>query len=524
MTRSTILCLLLILHLVSFSPSSSSGGERGDVFGRAEAFLRDGLYLEAIGDYQDTADRAENDEIRAGALFKIGDIYSYFLDDYDTSVKYYYLVKTKHRNSSFAANAWFNSGMIFYEKGRYRDALSQFQTYLKKYPEGARRETAEYMIAACRRETPAVGEKGKRSLHETAGGRKIRVLISSSAGESRVETSSPAEVNNLAGGTILKRTEGGVWVFGRAGNGLTIDGHTVAAKGLAVRPSADGMLKVNGKRYRGEIRILGNRKEGMEIINIVDLEAYLYGVVPKEMSPRWPLEALKAQAVAARTFALYQIGKSGERAYDVSATTMSQVYGGFDAETASAVRAVDETKGRVLYHAGKPILAYFHSNSGGATEDAKNVWTTDIPYLKGVRDEYSAGAPGNRWTVSLARGDLAKALAGGGVPADEIRDLVPVDVSPSGRVVKLKVVHDRGETVLRANDFRLRVNPHLLKSTFFELAQEGNGFRFDGKGFGHGVGLSQWGAYEMARRGFSCQDILKHYYQKAEVRYQEQFR
>jgi len=245
------------------------------------------------------------------------------------------------------------------------------------------------------------------------------------------------------------------------------------------------------------------------------------GLFPKEMSPGWPLEALKAQAVVARTFAFYQMGKNSDKDYDVLATTMSQVYGGFDAETASAVRAVDDTKGQVLYHAGKPILAYYHSNSGGATEDAKNVWTTDVPYLRGIRDEYSLGSPGHRWTIFMGRDDLARSLAGGGIRVDEIHDLVPVEFSPSGRIVRLKVVYNRGETVLRANDFRLRVNPLFIKSTFFVPAKEGDGFRFDGKGFGHGVGLSQWGAYEMARRGFSCQDILKHYYMKTEIRFQK---
>lgn len=517
MARNVIVFFLLT-SLLFFSALSSSGGEADHAFQRAETYLKDGLYLEAISDYQDMADRSEEYEIRARALFMIGDIYSYFLDDYDTALKYYYLVKTKYSGSPFAANAWFNSGMIFYEKGRYRDALTQFRTYLKNDYRGMRKETAEYMMEACRREAPPAVEKKEKSLTPAiAVEEKIRVLVKDSAGETTIDASSSVEVKNLSGEKTLKKIEGSGLAVGTAGNRITINGETLAGGGVVVTPSLNGKLKVDGKSYRGEIRVIKSKKGGMDIINILNLEEYLYGVVSKEVSPSWPLEALKAQAVVARTFVLYQKEKNSENEFDVSATTMSQVYGGFDAETASAVRAVNETKGQVIHHNGKPILAYYHSNSGGATEDAKNVWTADIPYLKGIRDEYSMNASSHRWTLSLAPGDLAKALARSGIRLGEIHDLVPVDISPSGRIVKLKVLHSDGEAVFRSNDFRLRVNPQSLKSTLFVMTKEGDRIRFDGRGYGHGVGLSQWGAYEMARRGFTCRDILKHYYWGIEI-------
>jgi stage II sporulation protein D len=519
MTRNAILCFLLVSHLVFLSPSSSFGGERDDVFRRAVAYLKDGLYLEAISDYQDAVDGSDSDETRAEALFRIGDIYSYFLDDYDTALKYYYLVKTRHAKSPSAANAWFNSGMIFYERGRHRDALTQFRTYLKNYPGGVRKETAEYMVEACKREAPPAVEKGKRTVAPAiAEGEKIRVLIKASAGEATIATPSSAAVNDLSGQRILKKAEEGFLVIGVEGESVTLNGETLSGDGIVVVPSLQGKLKVDGKSYRGEIRILRNNKGKLDVINVLKLEEYLYGVVPKEMPPRWPLEALKVQAVVARTFALYQREKNRENEFDVLATTLSQVYGGFEAETAGAVRAVDDTKGRVLYHNGKPILAYYHSSSGGATEDAKNVWTADIPYLKGIPDEYSVHASGSRWTLSLARKDLEKNLQRSGIRAGDIRDLVPVEVSPSGRIVKLKVIHGSGETILRSNDFRLRVDPQSLKSTLFTMVKEEDRIRFEGRGYGHGVGLSQWGAYEMARRGFSCEDILKHYYRGIEIR------
>jgi stage II sporulation protein D len=519
MARNVIVFLLLTSLLVFLPASSSHGDETDHAFQRAETYLKNGLYLEAISDYQDIADHSEEYGIRARALFMIGDIYSYFLDDYDTALKYYYLVKTKYSGSPFAANAWFNSGMIFYERGRYREALTQFRTYLKNDPGGVRKETAEYMMEACLRETPSALKKKEKSVTPAiTEGERIRVLIKASARELIIDAPSSVDVKNLSGEKILKKIEGGILEVGAAVDIITINGETLDGGGFVLTPSMNGKLKADGKRYRGEIRVIKSKTKGMDVINIVNLEEYLYGVVPKEMSPSWPLEALKAQAVVARTFALYQKEKNRESEFDVSATTMSQVYGGFEAETASAIRAVDDTRGQVLYHNGKRILAYYHSNSGGATEDAKNVWTADIPYLKGIRDEYSMNASGHRWTLSLAPGDLSKALAKSGIRVGEIHDLVPVEVSPSGRIVKLKVVHSGGEAVFRSNDFRLRVNPQSLKSTLFVLMKEGNRIRFDGKGYGHGVGLSQWGAYEMARRGFSCLDILKHYYWGIEIR------
>jgi len=519
MARNVLYSFFLVSLLVFLPVLSSAGSETNRIFQRAETCLKDGLYLEAISDYQDTADGSDDDEIRAEALFMIGDIYSYYLDDYDSALKYYYLVKTKHSDSPFAANAWFNSGMIFYERGRYKDALMQFRTYLKNYPGGVRRETAEYMMEACQKEVPPAVEKRERRITPAiADEERIRVLIKAFARETIIGTPSSVEVKDLTGEKVLKKTEGDVQTVGVDGDSVTLNGERLAGGGVVIAPSLNGKLKVDGKSYRGEIRIIRNKKGGMDAINVVKLEEYLYGVVPKEMSPGWPPEALKAQAVVARTFALYQKEKNRENEFDVSATTMSQVYGGFDAETASAVRAVGDTKGQVLYHDGRLILAYYHSSSGGATEDAKNVWTADIPYLKGVRDEYSVKASGNRWTFSLARSDLAKILVRSGIRVGEIQDLVPVEVSPSGRIVKLKVIHGSGEVVLRSNDFRLRVDPQSLKSTLFVMVKERDRIRFEGTGYGHGVGLSQWGAYEMARRGFSCGDILKHYYWGIEIR------
>jgi stage II sporulation protein D len=250
----------------------------------------------------------------------------------------------------------------------------------------------------------------------------------------------------------------------------------------------------------------------MDVINALDVEAYLYGVVPKEMSPQWPLEALKAQAVAARTYVLYQKEKGKDRDYDVISTTASQVYGGAGAESAKSNQAVDETKGMVLLYNGQLALTYFHANSGGMTEEARRVWSADVPYLKAVRDDYSVKAPGCSWKLSLNVDKIRAALNRKGLDVGQIDRLMPLDISPSGRVTKIKIFHGGIESVLTGNDFRLKTDPTQVKSTFFTMTNEGDEIHLEGRGSGHGVGMSQWGAYIMASEGFSFGDILKHYY------------
>ncbi len=510
---------LLIFFLAALPLRASFAGEDGAVFQTAETYIKGGLYLEAIGAYQETAERSDQYDVRAKAFFSIGDIYSYYLDDYDAALRYYYLVKARYAKSAFAANAYLNSGMILYERGRYQDALNQFSLYLKIYPRGARRETAEYMVEACRKETPRPGDEKRRKDvgSPIAGDAPVRVLIKGGVREARIHCDSPMEVRGLAAGAAMD--QGGALTVGVSGNAIVLNGKTLTVDGFTVLPATDdGRLKLDGKAYRGTIGVKKNGNGGLDIVNALPVETYLYGVVPKEMSSGWPLEALKAQAVVARTFALYQREKNRDHPYDVSATTSSQVYGGLDAETPNSVRAVDETKGEVLFHEGRLILAYYHANSGGATEDAKNVWTADVPYLKSIRDDYSARATPGHWSYSLSLDDLSRALAGSGLDVGFIRDLVPVTVSPSGRIVKLKILHSRGEALLRCNDFRIKVDPRQLKSALFVVAKEGNRIRFEGKGYGHGVGLSQWGAYEMARQGFSYRDILTYYYSNVDVR------
>jgi stage II sporulation protein D len=171
----------------------------------------------------------------------------------------------------------------------------------------------------------------------------------------------------------------------------------------------------------------------------------------------------------------------------------------------------------VLLYGGQLVLSYFHANSGGMTEDAERVWTAEVPYLKSVHDEYSVKAPHHSWSVLLKLDEITNTLNKKGISVESIRKLSPASVSPSGRVSKMRISHRRGDIILSGNDFRMKMGPVLIKSTLFTMSGEGGKIRFEGKGYGHGVGMSQWGEYVMAREGRTFEDILKHYYQGVEV-------
>ncbi|MBE9546836.1 MAG: SpoIID/LytB domain-containing protein [Proteobacteria bacterium] len=493
--------------------------DAGQAMKVADGYLKRGLYLEAIGAYQDIADNSDVCEIRARSILRIGDIYSYFLNNHDLALEKYSIVKEKYPGSGYVGNACFNSGMILCEKREYKKALEQFRMYLERCPQGIRRRTAEFMVETCSRPPSMIERKDKVGAFEVSPDEKIRILIVEGGKEIGISCSIPFVVKDFEKrDTLLRLLPGRIAVIRIHGRAIKVDDAVLPYDSLVILPSGKGILKVNGKSYRGEVRIQKNADDGMNVINVLGLEEYLYGVVPKEMSPRWSMEALKAQAIVARSYALYQKGKSGDRDYDLYSTTYSQVYGGHDVEFRWSNMAVDETRGKVLLYNGRPVLTYFHSNSGGKTEDAKNVWTADIPYLKGIPDSYSAKAPKYLWTLSLGLDEIRKALNKHGVDVGDIYEVTPAEVSPSGRVARVRILHSGGETILTGNNFRIKVDPTMIKSTLFTMTGNGGRIRFEGRGYGHGVGLSQWGAYMMAKEGYSYRDILKHYYPGIEIR------
>lgn len=296
------------------------------------------------------------------------------------------------------------------------------------------------------------------------------------------------------------------------------------------------------------------------------------------MSGDWPIEALKAQAIAARNFAMVSMGKHASQGFDLCDTTDCQVYGGYGVEKANSNRAVDETLGQYLVYEGDLVSCYYHSNSGGQTEDIENIWSGSLPYIKGVSDPYSVGQPNTDWTLHLTGAQIEKALSSAGYSIGTYQGAEIEAFSNNGRAIKITFKGSSGTATLVKEEMRKIFGYTTLKSMYFSFGEtpvdnsmsimgadgmvtvnpsdvsvisdqgvsalDQNPYWFDGRtlytpqnqtnvqretlsngplltlyghGYGHGLGMSQWGAKAMAEAGFDYEAILTHYYQGTQI-------
>jgi stage II sporulation protein D len=297
---------------------------------------------------------------------------------------------------------------------------------------------------------------------------------------------------------------------------------------------ASGVVWIGDRWYRGTVYVIPNGKT-LTAVNYVDLDQYLFSVLGKEMNGKFPMEALKAQAVAARSYALYEMQnvrvKGGN--FDVGNDQGWQVYGGVQSETTTTQQAVAQTSGQVLIdEKGEPILAAFHSSAGGCIENVEEVWTKPLSYLRASKTPYDVGAPVYSWTVNLTPAQLNSRFNVGNVIGFD-----PVSKSSvCERVKQMKVIGDKGTQIVDGDKLRQMLG---LRSTLFAIAPQYaptatadvsknknnpnpnkasiTAFVVNGKGFGHGLGMSQWGAHNMANQGLNYQQILAHYYKNVRL-------
>lgn len=376
-------------------------------------------------------------------------------------------------------------------------------------------------------------------------------------------------------------------------------------------------IKIDGKVYKGKAAF--SISDGRLLsINKVSLKNYLYGVLPREIFPTWPQEAVKAQALAARSYAVASIRPNSKLGYDVEDNQNDQVYGGYSAENPITNAYVDSTDGQMIYHEGKVITAFFHSTSGGRTESSENIWITPVPYLKGVEDIYSENTPLATWKRTVTKEEALTNAREINPNVKEIYNIVATDVSENGRVLQCIISTDVGDIILKKSDITATFGYRILPSTWFSLtsdcdvylisensfiSQQSSGqgdsvldnsssssgtssdgslldknnppqnmekgtdtekenpddkrvslsnkyiisssgvsnvsnsslniisstgvsklstvptaYYFDGKGNGHGIGMSQYGAKKMADEGYTYEQIIKHYYTGVEIR------
>lgn len=345
---------------------------------------------------------------------------------------------------------------------------------------------------------------------------------------------------------------------------------------FTVKPGLDDSVKTvthfKGYKYYGSFRYERIDGGNLTVVNLVDIEDYVRGVLPYEMSPSWPLEALKAQAVSARSYTMANLNHHSKYHFDLCNKEDCQVYYGTGSATEHTDRAARETAGLYAWYNNQVILAVFHSNHGGATEDCENVWNQALPYLRGVIDPYEAMAdtkPAYKWTKTFTGSQLKEILQGKGYVG--CSDIVKVEISKTtntGNPYSLTFYDTNGKTWTVSHCENLRkmlglktirytvsgggegynlTDDQYLQSLYGTWVLDGNGqlvqmnttpayaitangvqevdgsdsaagtFVFEGAGSGHNLGMSQWGAYAMAKQGFTFDQILKFYYTGIEI-------
>lgn len=437
-----------------------------------------------------------NTEDRAMALWMEARILALHMGDLQGAETALDTLLRVYPGSRIQGDARFEKGLLAFQKGEKERASREFAAFVTAFPDHDRRQSAGDMLRHIRGESTPVFLK-------TAD--RIRVALSLS--EKRIRLSSEKlRVKDMAtGGQLFSGAS--LELFLDEENRMRLNGEVVGQPLMVENGEAD--LLINGIQHRGSLQVHGTGGR-LLLVNVLDLETYLRGVVPAEMPSSWPLEALKAQAVAARTYALHHMQNRSYAVYDVKADTRSQMYTP-ERENPATNAAVAATRGEVLTWAGQAAFTAFHADSGGATEAAETVWGGEFPYLTAFSDPWTRNTPNAFWECLLTERDLQQALPelkGKG----RILDLRAEGRTSSGRVEVLVAKTRKGEVRIPAPRFRSLVGPMVMKSTDFSLRPAREGFHFQGRGFGHGVGMSQWGARKMAEEGKNYPDILSFYY------------
>ncbi len=286
--------------------------------------------------------------------------------------------------------------------------------------------------------------------------------------------------------------------------------------------SKTGSVKVNSANYRYGIEVWPEKGNKISIVNELPIDDYLKGVLPWEANPKWPLDALKAQAITSRTYALFKAIENKDKRFSLTQDVLSQVYKGRSIENPLTNLAIQATKGAVLTYKSKIFPAYFHSTCGGATTHAEYLWDVEPnPVLEGVKCGFCTASKHYRWVQNFTAKEIEEKLSKRGAKVSGISKIEADDKDATGRTKSFLITYAGGKQIrLHSNDFRLWLDPAKLKSTLVILVEKKGGtFTFRGRGWGHGVGLCQYGMKQLAEMGYDTQRILKFYYPGAEITY-----
>ena len=496
-----------------------------------------GKYFEALEQYDTAIDFSPVAKTRVNAMFGKAMVLSTFLDAPDKAADLYRMVGRKYPD--YADTALYRLGFLYYQMNKFDKSREVFKQYAKYFPEGKFKYQAEAVVSAMADKTgpapkpepkpvpvptpkpepkptptpkpsPAPEDKTPAKLGDEPTlrvclSRKVTsVVVTSSSKDDKVCT------DDLGCGRKYK--------VGMSGNKLTLDGKTVSAD--RIKFTSKVPLKVSygseKKKVRGIVDI-SIRKGKLLILNLITIEDYLLSVVPAESYASWPADTLKAQAVAARTYAYYQKKHRTHLFYDVYADTYDQMYAGVDREDKRADKAVKETRGQVLLYKNKPILSQYTANSGGYTADAKAIFGAGKAYLVAHKDPASLKGKMAAWTRKFKVRDIEAKLKKVGISVPGIKSIKSLETGPSGRITKVRISYKGGHRDLRTRTTLGSSRVLNLPDILLKIENKNGQYIFKGNGWGHGVGYSQWGSAELGKKK-KYDYILKFYYPGSEIK------
>ena len=492
-----------------------------------------GKYLEALESYEAAEEASTLPKTKADALLAKATLLSSFLDAPEEALKVYQQVRAHYPQA--AEIALYRQGLLLFDLQRYRQARKILDAYLDAYPQGRFRYQAEALVREIAKvPTPAPAPPPSAAPHPPPVSPPA-IVIAPAPPPPAVQPPIPAAAVpthprvrvRMCQTTSEARIEGtGVCIAGIGcrdrfilrlkGGRILVNGSPIASK----RPvfESDKPLKVicgdKAKQVRGRLTA-AIRNGKLLVINVVDIEAYLLSVVPSENPASWPVESLKAQAVAARTYAYYQLMHRKDWAYDLVDYAGDQAYGGMVKEQPRSTEAVRATTGEVLTYGAKPILAMFSANSGGYTADSQAIFNLYKPYLVSHRDPASLKGGMANWSRNFTTAEVVARLRKINIDARGLQAIEPAQRGPSGRIVKVRLVLAAGRTKVLRNRTTLR-RALDLPEILCDIRQQGGRFIFEGHGWGHGVGYSQWGSALMGKKK-KYREILAFYYGKARL-------
>ena len=308
--------------------------------------------------------------------------------------------------------------------------------------------------------------------------------------------------------------------------GIDINGYDIHTDLILLSGYNQSPLQVGNRQYRGEIIIHKDIHYHLEIINKIEVELYLQGIMKQEISPEWPKACLMAQAIAARSYALFEKQRATSL-YDLKSSVESQIYLGLDGEDPLTNQAIKDTAGMILTVEGTPLLSFYHACCGGHTESAQDIFG-DYPFLPGTTCKFCQESPYYQWEVKFSDIQIRNYLLRSDMKVGPIKFFRRSGLTDSGRTRVLKITHTLGSDKVPAKNFRKMVGYNQLPSLLFRISEvkedknnkkssHGKIFLFSGRGWGHGVGLCQWGAKKMAEEGATYNEILQKYYPLAEL-------